>query len=318
MPQVSFIVAAFNVAPYVAAAVDSALQQAGTEVEVIVVDDASSDNTADIVEEIAKRDARVALVRRSKTGGPSVARNTAMEMARGEWLAILDSDDLIPPQRTGHLLDLAAATAADVVADNFRRFSADNSVNSTMIPQAPEPYSFIVDVATFIRGNVLFDRGARLGFIKPMFRTAFVREHGIRHRESVFVGEDYHFCLSCLLAGGRFVVTSESFYQYRVREGSLSWRLKRSDIEELLRAHEATQREERFPQTEEVADAVHAYVRALERSHALALAIEDAKAGRWQTALATALRRPDVVPLLARFSGEAIGKRVRLLASPTS
>jgi succinoglycan biosynthesis protein ExoO len=106
MPEVSFIVAAFNVAPYVAAAIGSALQQADTEVEVIVVDDASSDGTADIVEEIAERDARVRLVRRANTGGPSVARNTAMEMARGSWLAILDADDLILPERTRRLLDL--------------------------------------------------------------------------------------------------------------------------------------------------------------------------------------------------------------------
>jgi succinoglycan biosynthesis protein ExoO len=317
MPQVSFIVAAFNVAPYVAAAIDSALQQTDVEVEVVVVDDASSDATANIVAEIAKRDSRVTLVRRSTTGGPSVARNTAMEMARGEWLAILDADDLVPPQRTRRLIDLAAATAADLVADNFRRFSTDKSVNSTMIPEAPEPYSLFVDVATFIRGNVLFDRAARLGYVKPMFRSAFIRKHGIRHRESVFVGEDYHFCLSCLLAGGRFVVTSESFYQYRMREGSLSWRLKRSDIDALLRAHEATRHEERFPQTEEVADAARAYVRALERSRALALAIEDAKAGRWPRVLAGAFRRPDMVPLLARFSGEAIGKRLKSLASPS-
>src|SRR5262245_2954999 len=105
MPQVSFIVAAFNVAPYVAAAIDSALWQTDVEVEVVVVDDASTDGTADIVAEIAKRDARVTLVRRTTTGGPSLARNAAMEMARGAWLAILDADDLIPPQRTRRLLD---------------------------------------------------------------------------------------------------------------------------------------------------------------------------------------------------------------------
>jgi succinoglycan biosynthesis protein ExoO len=311
MPEVSFIVAAFNVAPYVAAALASALQQTDADIEVIVVDDASSDGTGDIVEEIARRDGRVRLVRRAENSGPSVARNAAIDLARGSWLAILDADDLIPPQRTRRLLDLATATAADVVADNFRRFSADGSVRSTMIEEGAEPYTFTVDVASFIRGNTMFDRSARLGYIKPMFRAAFVRSHGIRHRESVLIGEDYHFCLSCLLAGARFVVTSESFYQYRVREGSLSWRLKRSDIDELLRAHEDSQREERFPSTVEVAEAVRAYVSALERTRALTMAIDAAKGGRWPRALAAAARRPDMLPLLARFGGQALGKRLK-------
>lgn len=314
MPEVSFVVAAFNVAPYVAAAVASALQQTGTAVEVIVVDDASSDGSAEIVAEMAGRDARVRLVRRAATGGPSIARNTAIDLARGTWLAILDADDLVDPQRSRRLLDLALATEADVVADNFRRFSSDGAVGTTMIEQAAEPYTFYVDVAAFIRGNAMYDRRARLGYIKPMFRTAFVREHNIRHRESTFVGEDYHFCLSCLVAGARFVVTSESFYQYRVREGSISWRLKRSDIDELMRAQADSQREEGFPRTKEVAEAVHIYGRALERTHALMLAIDDAKAGRWPKVLAAAARRPDIVPLLARFGGEAIGKRLRLWA----
>ncbi len=312
MPEVSFVVAAFNVAPYVAAAVASALQQTGTEVEVIVVDDASSDGTAEIVEEMARRDPRVRLVRRPRTGGPSIARNTAIDLARGAWLAILDADDLVDPQRSRRLLDLAQATEADVVADNFRRFSSDGAVGSTMIEQAAEPYTFFVDVASFIRGNAMYDRRARLGYIKPMFRTAFIREHNIRHRESTLVGEDYHFCLSCLVAGARFLVTSESFYQYRVREGSISWRLKRSDIDELMRAQADSQRQEGFPRSQEVAEAMHIYGRALERTHALMLAIDDAKAGRWPKVLAAAARRPDIVPLLARFGGEAIGKRLRL------
>jgi succinoglycan biosynthesis protein ExoO len=241
-----------------------------------------------------------------------MARNAAMELARGSWLAILDADDLIDPERSRRLLDLAQATAADVVADNFRRFASDGAVGTTMIEQGAEPYTFFVDVASFIRGNAMYDRSARLGYIKPMFRTAFVREHAIRHRESTFVGEDYHFCLSCLVAGARFVVTSESFYRYRVREGSISWRLRQSDLDELLRAQSDSQRQEGFPRTEEVAEAVRTYGRALERSRALTRAIDDAKAGRWPKVLAAATRRPDIVPLLARFGGEAIGKRLKL------
>ena len=74
-PDVTFIVAAYNIAPYIEEAVRSALRQDGVRVEVIVVDDASRDGTPDVVAAIAGEDPRVRLIRREATGGPSVARN---------------------------------------------------------------------------------------------------------------------------------------------------------------------------------------------------------------------------------------------------
>src|SRR5262245_2837185 len=133
MPDVSFIVAAYNVAPYIEAAVASALVQTGVSVEVIVVDDASSDETASKAAAMAMNDPRVRLIRRETRGGPSAARNAAMDAAAGSWLAILDADDLITPERTTRLLELATATAADIVADNFERMTDDGRHLSYMI-----------------------------------------------------------------------------------------------------------------------------------------------------------------------------------------
>lgn len=310
VPEVSFIVAAYNVAPYVKAAVTTALQQKGVTVEVIVVDDASCDGTADAVAELANDDARITLVRRTQTGGPSLARNTAMDLARGTWLAILDADDLIAPERSRRLLDLAATTSADVVADNFERFFDDGRpARSTMIATGAVPYAFFVDLASFIRRNAMYEKGADLGYIKPMFRTAFMRANAIRHEEDIYVGEDYHLCLSCLLANARFVVTSESFYRYRIRAGSLSWRSRPAHIDRLLRAHEEAGLEERSAGDAELAHAGRMYVRALNNAKDVTRVVDEAKARRWLSAVTSAAVRPDLWRLLARFSLEALAKR---------
>ena len=310
-PDVSFVIAAFNAAPYVEAAIGSALAQRDVTVEVIVVDDASSDTTAAVVASIAARDARVTLVRRETNGGPSACRNEAMRRARGTWIAILDADDLIMPERSRRLIDLAEATSADVVGDNFARFSADpGKPLSTMIATTPFPYYFFVDTAAFLRGNAMFDATARLGYIKLMFSTAFLRGHGIEHMEDVIIGEDYHLGLSCLLEGARFVVSSETLYKYRVRDGSLSWRLRASDIAQLLRSHDELGIETRFGGDDQVRKAAGTYRRSLVTASEVASAIDDAKGGRWQSALGRAASHPRSWKLLARFAAQAAAKRL--------
>ena len=311
MPDVSFIVAAYNVAPYIEAAVTSALGQTGVDVEVIIVDDASSDETASKAAALTERDPRVRLVRRTARGGPSAARNAAMDAATGAWLAILDADDLVVPQRSRRLLDLATATDADIVADNFERMTVDGRHLSTMIEQGSQPYAFFVDIAAFLRGNAMFDSSARLGYIKPMLRASFIRAHSVRHQEEILIGEDYHLLLSCLMAGARFVVTSDSYYKYRVREGSISWRLDKRDIEALLAAHAKTGLDVTFRDQDDVGIAAQIHVRALERAKAFAEIVDHTRAGNWTRALASAASHPETWLLLARFGSAAVEKRLR-------
>src|SRR3954464_9718855 len=96
MPTVSVIVPAYNVAPYIRAAIDSALAQTFRDLEVIVVNDGSTDETASIVDACCAADPRVRLIEQPNRG-LSAARNTALAAARGEFLALLDGDDTWDP-----------------------------------------------------------------------------------------------------------------------------------------------------------------------------------------------------------------------------
>ena len=95
---VSVIIPAFNAAAHIRQTLNSVLAQTYQAIEVIVVDDGSSDATSAIVEEFVKRDARVQLVRQSNAG-VGAARNTAIRMARGKYIAPLDADDFWFPEK---------------------------------------------------------------------------------------------------------------------------------------------------------------------------------------------------------------------------
>ena len=92
-PRVTVITPAYNATLYLPAALESALQQTVQDFEVIVVDDGSTDGTFEVAAEFARRDPRISVIRQ-ENGGIGSARNAALRTARGEWIALLDSDDM--------------------------------------------------------------------------------------------------------------------------------------------------------------------------------------------------------------------------------
>ena len=109
MPLVSVIMPAFNAERFIRESIESALGQTLGDIEVLVVDDASTDRTRAIVEELARHDSRVRLLSAERNSGPAVARNLTIEAACGRYIAFLDSDDLWLPRKLER--QIAAMTA---------------------------------------------------------------------------------------------------------------------------------------------------------------------------------------------------------------
>jgi glycosyltransferase involved in cell wall biosynthesis len=112
LPKVSVIIPAYNRANTIGAAITSVLRQTEPNFELLVVDDASTDHTKDIVREF--RDTRVELIEHTQNGGSSVARNTGIKAARGRYVALLDSDDLWFPRMLESQLERLKAAPKEV------------------------------------------------------------------------------------------------------------------------------------------------------------------------------------------------------------
>ena len=216
---VAVIIPAYNAANFIERAIRSALQQSETA-EVIVVDDVSTDETCAVVQALATGDPRVELLRRTENGGPSAARNDAIDAASSDWIAILDADDAYVPGRLAPLLQLAREQSADMVADNLVYFDvkADEPLGPVMAPAIGVQHITLDHV---FRSTP--DSGRDYVTLKPMFRREFLLDHSLKYDETIRNGEDFDLAVRCLLAGARYAGDfSQTGYLYSTRESGTS------------------------------------------------------------------------------------------------
>ena len=125
---VSVIIPVWNGQETIDRAISSALQQEGVDVEVVVTDDCSTDNTASIVQGFG--DSRVRYGKTSKNSGPSAARNLGLATARGAYISVLDADDYFEPGRMQRLVGVLENSDAALVADNMTLLNATTGEKS--------------------------------------------------------------------------------------------------------------------------------------------------------------------------------------------
>lgn len=114
-PLISVVMPVYNCEKFVRAAIESIQNQSYEKIEILVVDDASTDHSYKIAEEMAKIDKRIHLIRNSKNIGVAKTRNNGIKVATGEWIALLDSDDVWEADKLERQLELAQKTGTSIV-----------------------------------------------------------------------------------------------------------------------------------------------------------------------------------------------------------
>ena len=211
MPTVSVIMPAYNVEPYIGDAIRSALTQTFSDFELIVVDDGSKDGTADVVRALSREDARINLVQQSNRGLAG-ARNSGLRAARGEFFALLDSDDLWEPAFLAEQLAiLKAHPEIDIVTGNgWYLGGVQHGQPTRPFPDSrPRP----------CLASIIGDEWSV--FIMSVFRRHVYTAIG-PFDESMRSNEDYDFWLRAAVAGFTFARNDRPLGHYRVRSDSLS------------------------------------------------------------------------------------------------
>ncbi|MEW1700831.1 glycosyltransferase family A protein [Streptomyces sp. NPDC091278] len=131
MPLVSVVMPVYNSAATLGAAVRSVLTQTHSDLELLVTDDQSSDSSMELLADFARHDERVLPRRAPEQGGAGRARNLAIERARGDYVAFLDSDDMWLPEKTEKQLAFAAKDTAPLTFTSYFKMDADYGGEST-------------------------------------------------------------------------------------------------------------------------------------------------------------------------------------------
>lgn len=212
---VTAVVITYNDAERVAEAVASALAQGDAVGEVVVVDDASTDDTPRVLGQLAAAEPRVRVVRRaSNSGGCGTPRNDGIDAARFPWLVFLDSDDVLPPKAVDTLLTVALRHDADVAAGLCVRRELPSGREIPWQGQLFTRESVHDGVSG--RPETLWDTLS----VNKIYRREFLLSRRIRFPDGAAHYEDFVFTARVYSARPRLAITPETVYVWHVRYGT--------------------------------------------------------------------------------------------------
>lgn len=218
---VSIIVPCYNVAPYLDACLESLVSQTLREIEIICVNDGSTDETPERLRAWAARDSRITIVNQANAG-LSAARNAGMDIAAGEYIGFVDSDDEAEYAMYARLLEEARQHDADVTACGYTAFSGMDGTVLEAWSHSPDAGVEKHAREADLHAGSVWRRMDAVAWNK-LYNRQFLDACGVRFEPSFRKGEDDVFWLMLLPHVNRLAVIPDRLYRYRrQREGSIS------------------------------------------------------------------------------------------------
>lgn len=235
-PKISIIIPVYNVEKYLGKCVQSAINQTLRNIEIILVDDESPDGCPSICDEYAKADIRIKVVHR-KNGGLGFARNSGIEVATGEYITFLDSDDFVDLDTYNHLYDLAKRHNLDTIYYKFKRFTNESDVTKS-IPvydlteyKGEEVKNLMLDIIASEPSEKV-DHKIQCSSCTAMYRMDIIKRNNVRfHSERELISEDLIFNLDFLKYANAVAFNKGEHYHYRMNPTSLTSVVRKDRIE---------------------------------------------------------------------------------------
>lgn len=220
MVEFSIVVPVYNVQDYIEECVESIIDQGENSIEIILVDDGSTDQSGKICDLLSENNTIIKAIHK-ENGGLSSARNVGLDNATGEYILFVDSDDKIAKGSLGAILNCIRKTKADYYFLSGKKFYPDGKEDSL-----DDPISRVeikgknsVDVVRYIASLTKFPGSA----CTKAYKRKFLESNSLRFPSDRRLAEDLGFTLRCILAAESFDVCEQDYYQYRQsRDGSIT------------------------------------------------------------------------------------------------
>ena len=213
-PLISVIVPVYNVADYLDQCLQSIVDQTYRQLEILVVDDGSTDDSGTLCDRWAERDERIRVIHQPN-GGLSAARNTALDVMQGELVMMVDSDDVLHPDCTSVLLQAMQDHAADIAIGNYQPFYDGETIFTDQASSQAAPAIYNQHEAILA---ILYQNGLTHSAWGRLYKSSLF--DGIRYPVGKFY-EDFAIIYPLLLKCKTIVKIDRKIYGYRQREKSI-------------------------------------------------------------------------------------------------
>lgn len=210
-PAVSVLVPVYNVSQYLRQCLDSLINQTLKDIEIICVNDGSTDDSLEILEEYAFSDQRIVIVNKPNGGLPS-ARNAGLDVARGRYIGFVDGDDFVDANMFRRMYKTAVSNNCDIVVCGAHTYPKEVE-SSTWIQDVISPRDII-----YRNGGeeaLFYERGAKPFLWRDLVRKQLIEKNSFRLDESIVLGEDQAFQFKIFPAANRVAFISDKLYYYR-------------------------------------------------------------------------------------------------------
>ncbi|MCB5288406.1 MAG: glycosyltransferase [Candidatus Cloacimonetes bacterium] len=199
MPKVSVVIPVYNTAPFLHRCLDSMIRQSLQDVEIICVDDGSTDDSIDILRKYEIKDSRIKVIPLSSNEGVSLARNVGIDNATGSYIAFADSDDYVDDFFYEKLYKKAVISGADVVKGNIK-----------IVDQLTGAITISVENEKIRENKIHFS----VNFTTAIYKRNFLSNHDLRFIPRCLYGEDRLFAASCAVYANDVDTVDDIFYYY--------------------------------------------------------------------------------------------------------
>lgn len=220
--RISVIIPVYNAEEYIHTCIDSLLNQILKDIEIIIVDDGSTDNSAEILDEYAQIYKNIKVIHQTNQG-PAVARNVGLENASGEYIGFVDSDDYVANDFYEILYNTAIKNSIDIVISDYYNVIGDVATHCGNFQIPPQQ---VIDKQGMKSIIAKANESRVLWFSwKGIYKTELIKKSNIIYPVELRLGEETIFCLECFLCASSMYYIDKPFYYYVQTPDSLT-RLK--------------------------------------------------------------------------------------------
>lgn len=220
MPKISIIVPVYNVENYLSKCINSILDQTFSDFELILIDDKSPDKSGKICDDYAKRDNRIMVIHKETNQGVSAARNDGLDVAKGEYVTFVDSDDWVEPDFLEYLYGLAVEKSADIVTCTLQYDGDAVKFGRTLgtYEGIEKQKNVSIRAEDFSWGKwYSFDGAACKLYVRNL-----IEKNNIRFNLLLSNGEDALFYANVMLYSKHCVASTKALYHYFIRANGAS------------------------------------------------------------------------------------------------